>query len=115
MVAYLGREGYGLEWELRAGRQPCQNGTPAFLKRVLERARQLTDEPLLLCLDSGNDAMENIAAVENHYKPNEMAAPVHDRIKWNLRRESPEHWLAYAEKHGHWSEPRPGQRVARFE
>ena len=58
-----------MEWELRAGRQPCQN------KRVLKRARQLTDEPLLLCLDSGNDAMENIAAVENHNEPNEMAAP----------------------------------------
>jgi len=75
MVAYLGREGYGLEWKLRAGRQPCQNGTPAFLKRVLERARQLTDEPLLLRLDSGNDAMENIAVVEDHNEPNEMAAP----------------------------------------
>jgi len=81
MVAYLGREGYGLEWGARAGRQPCQNDTPAFLKRVLERARQLTDEPLLLRLDNGNDVMENIAAVEDHNKLNEMAAPVHDRIK----------------------------------
>ena len=45
MAAYLGQEGYGLKLELRAGSQHCQNGTPQFLQRVLERARQVTAAP----------------------------------------------------------------------
>jgi len=57
MAAYLGQEGYCLEWELRAGSQHCQKGTPVFLQRVLARARRLTALPLLLRLDSGNDAL----------------------------------------------------------
>ena len=40
MAAYLGREGYCLEFELREGKQHCQRGTPAFLSRVLSRARE---------------------------------------------------------------------------
>ena len=115
MAGYLGQEGYCLELELRAGSQHCQKGTPAFLQRVLGRARQLTAAPLLLRLDSGNDAIENIAVVEAHNEQDEKAAPAHYLIKWNPRQESPEKWLAYAEEHGHWSEPRPGKRVALFD
>ncbi|MCB1874817.1 MAG: hypothetical protein KDH88_02470 [Chromatiales bacterium] len=44
MAAYLGREGYCLEMELREGKQHCQKDTPAFLQRNLVRARSLTDE-----------------------------------------------------------------------
>ena len=115
MAGYLGQEGYCLELQLRPGSQHCQKGTPEFLERVLGRARQLTDAPLLLRLDSGNDAIENIAVVEAHNEQDEKAAPVHYLIKWNPRKESPERWLAYAEAHGEWSEPRPGKRVALFE
>ena len=114
MAGYLGQEGYCLELELRPGSQHCQKGTPEFLQRVLGRARQLTDTPLLLRLDSGNDAIENIAVVEAHNEQDEQAAPVHYLIKWNPRKESPERWLSYAEAHGEWSEPRPGKRVALF-
>ncbi|MFN2108066.1 MAG: IS1380 family transposase [Anaerolineae bacterium] len=114
MAAYLGQEGYCLELELRAGSQHCQKGTPAFLQRVLGRARQLTAAPLLLRLDGGNDAIENIAVVEAHNEQEARAVPAHYLIKWNPRQESPEKWLAYAEEHGHWSEPRPGKRVALF-
>jgi hypothetical protein len=42
MAAYVGQEGYCLELELREGSQHCQKGTPAFLQRVLGRARTLT-------------------------------------------------------------------------
>jgi hypothetical protein len=115
MAGYLGQEGYCLELELRPGRQHCQKGTPEFLQRVLGRARQLTAAPLLLRLDSGNDAIENIAVVEAHNEQDEQAAPVHYVIKWNPRQESPEKWLAYAEEHGHWSEPRAGKRIALFD
>jgi hypothetical protein len=114
MAAYLAREGYCLELELREGSQHCQKDTPAFLQRVLGRARQLTAAPLLVRLDGGNDAIENIAVIAAHEEQDEQAAPVHYVIKWNPRQERPEKWLAHAEVHGDWSEPRPGKRVALF-
>lgn len=115
MAAYLGQEGYCLEWELRAGSQHCQKDTPALLERVLTRARRLTALPLLLRLDSGNDALDNIATVIAHNEAHPDAAPVHYLIKWNPRQESPTQWLTYAEEYGDWSTPRPGKRVALFE
>jgi hypothetical protein len=115
MAAYLGQEGYCLELELREGKQHCQKETPAFLERVLERARTLTASPILLRLDGGNDAIENIEVVFEHNERYLGAAPVHYLIKWNPRKEDPERWLTYAEEHGEWTEPRPGKRVALFE
>ncbi|WP_420857096.1 transposase, partial [Thiococcus pfennigii] len=56
IAAYLGQEGYCVGLELRPGSQHCQNGTPEFLQHVIGRARQLSAAPLLLRLDSGNDA-----------------------------------------------------------
>ena len=70
----------------------------------------LTAAPLLLRLDGGNDTIENIAVVGAHNEQTEKTTPVHYVIKWNPRQESPEQWLAYAEEHGDWSEPRPGKR-----
>ena len=115
MAAYLGQEGYCLELELREGRQHCQKGTPELLTRVLERARRLTAAPLLVRLDSGNDALENIATIVGYEEQHPQTAPVHYLIKWNPRRERREGWLAYAAEHGDWSTPRPGKRVALFE
>jgi hypothetical protein len=115
MAGYLGREGFCLEFELREGSQHCQKGTPAFLQRVLGRARQLTAAPLLVRLDGGNDAIDNIAVITAHNEQDPQGAPVHYLIKWNPRKERPEDWLAYAEKHGEWSAPRPGKRVALFD
>jgi hypothetical protein len=115
MAGYLGQEGYCLELELRAGSQHCQKGTPEFLQRVLGRARQLTATPLLLRLDSGNDAIENIAVITAHNEHDAQGAPAHYLIKWNPRQENREQWLAHAEEHGEWSEPRPGKRVALFD
>ena len=100
---------------MRAGSQHCQKGTPALLQRVLARARRLTALPLLLRLDSGNDALDNIATIIAHNEAHPEAAPVHYLIKWNPRQESPTQWLTYAEEHGDWSTPRPGKRVALFE
>lgn len=115
MAAYLGQEGYCLELELREGKQHCQKDTPQFLQRVIGRARQLTTTSLLLRLDGGNDAIENIAVVAAHNEQDEKAAPVQYVIKWNPRQEGPEKWLAYAEDHGDWSAPRTGKRVALFD
>lgn len=115
MAAYLGQEGYCLEFELREGKQHCQKDTPAFLRRVLGQARRLTTAPLLLRLDSGNDAIENIAVVHAHMGQDEQAAVVQYVIKWNPRKESPEQWLAYAQEHADWTQPRPGKQVALFD
>jgi len=114
IAAYLGQEGYCLELELREGKQHCQKGTPDFLRRNLERARRLTDQPILLRLDSGNDAIENIDLVLEHNEQHPDDLPVHFIIKWNPRQQDPQRWLAYAEQYGDWYEPRPGKRVALF-
>lgn len=114
MAAYLGQEGYCLELELREGKQHCQKGTPDFLRRNLLRARRLSDKPILLRLDGGNDAIENIDVVMEHNEQHPDDLPVHYLIKWNPRQQDPQRWLAYAEEHGRWSEPRAGKRVALF-
>jgi hypothetical protein len=115
MAGYLGQEGWCLGFELRHGKQHCQNGTPAFLEAVLERARRVTEQPILLRLDGGNDAIENIEVVLAHNEREAGRAAVDFLIKWNPRKEDPVEWLDYAEKHALWSEPRPGKRVALFE
>ena len=80
MAAYLGREGYCLELELRVGKQHCQSGTPQFLERVLDRAGRLSTEPILARLDGGNDAIENIEVVLAHNENNaDHAAAYSDR------------------------------------
>jgi len=115
MAAYLGQEGWCLELELREGKQHSQSATPALLERILPRARALTERALLLRLDSGYDAIENIAVITTHNEQHGAGAPAHYIIKWNPRQESPEQWLAYAEAHAEWAEPRPGKRVAVFD
>ena len=115
MAAYLGREGYCLELELRVGKQHCQSGTAQLLQRVLDRAGRLSTQPILVRLDGGNDAIENIEVVLAYNEQNADRAPVDFLIKWNPRKEDPVQWLAYAEQHGQWEEPRPGKRVALFE
>ena len=115
IAAYLGQEGWCLGFELRHGKQHCQNGTPAFLEAVLERARRLTEQPILLRLDGGNDAIENIEVVLSHNEQDTARAPVDFLIKWNPRKADPIEWLEYAEKHAQWDRPRPGKRVAVFD
>ncbi len=60
MMAYIGTEGYGCNFELREGKQHCQNGTPIFLAETLSAAKKMTDKTLLVRMDSGNDAAENM-------------------------------------------------------
>lgn len=86
IMAYIGTEGFLANAELREGKQHCQKHTPEFLKQTLKLSHQLTDQPLLIRLDSGNDAAENLGIL------------IDDGswfiIKRNLRRsESKEDWL----------------------
>lgn len=89
IMAYIGTEGYLVNAELREGKQHCQNGTPAVLKETLSLAHRLTDAQLLVRLDSGNDAAENLGIL------------IDDGswfvVKRNLRRaETKEEWLKNA-------------------
>ena len=60
MMAYIGSEGFLANTELREGKQHSQKGTPAFLRETLAMAHQLTEKSLLIRMDSGNDAAENL-------------------------------------------------------
>ena len=91
IMAYIGTEGYLVNTELREGKQHCQKETPAFLRETIGLCRQLTSKPLLIRLDSGNDASENIGLfMEESYRYNNVSFI----IKRNPRKESKEEWLA---------------------
>ena len=53
MMAYIGTAGYAVNFELREGKQHCQNGTVEFLLETISLCKKLTDKPLLVRLDSG--------------------------------------------------------------
>lgn len=90
IFAYIGTEGYLIACELREGKQHCQKGTPNFLVEVLKLARQITDKPLLIRLDSGNDSADNIGIfMEECFRGDR----VHFIIKRNIRKENPREWL----------------------
>lgn len=114
MAAYLGQEGYCIGFELREGQQHCQKGTPEFLARTLRRAREVTSLPLLLRLDAGNDAIENIKVILEQNDLEKALPAVDFLIKWNPRQQNKEEWLEYAEKKARWTSPREGKRIALF-
>ena len=104
MMAYIGKEGYLVNTELREGKQHCQSGTPEFLRQTMKLCRNTTDKPILVRLDSGNDAAENVGIL--------LENGAYYVIKRNLRREDRTEW---AENIKSWckdiSEPREGKRV----
>ena len=91
MMAYIGTEGYAINFELREGKQHCQNGTVAFLQETIKLCKKLTDKPLLIRLDSGNDSIDNVAVL--------IQEGCYFIIKRNLRRESKEEWFNMAKQH----------------
>ena len=104
VFAYIGSEGYLANLELREGKQHCQKGTPRFLEETIALSRQLTDEPLLFRLDSGNDSTENIGIL--------LERGCHFIIKRNLRKESKEDWLRMAKDNSpDITHPRDGKDV----
>ena len=60
IMASIGNEGFLVNTELREGKQHCQKGTPRFLEETLHLSHELTDASLLIRMDSGNDAKENL-------------------------------------------------------
>ena len=104
---YLGNEGWCLACELREGKQHSQKEFVYVLQRVVPRAQTLTALPLLLRMDSAHDALENRAFCADE--------DIDFLIKWNPRQQDEQDWLAHAQAHGQWDEPRPGKRVALFD
>jgi len=103
VFAYLGAEGYLVNARLKEGKEHCQNGMPVFLRETIELARLVTDAPLLVRLDSGNDSADNIGVCAD--KNAEWI------IKRNLRNENPDEWLLIATAGGKASRPRDGKKV----
>ena len=104
MMAYIGTEGYAVNFELREGKQHCQNGTVEFLLETINLCKKLTDKPLLVRLDSGNDSIDNVAVlIENGY---------YFIIKRNLRKESKDEWFQMAKTYyKDITTPREGKTV----
>ena len=104
MMAYIGTEGYAINFELREGKQHCQKGTVKFLQETINLCHKLTDKPLLIRLDSGNDSIDNVAVL--------MDAGCFFIIKRNLRRESTDDWFEMAKQYcRNVTSPRDGKTV----
>ena len=82
VAAYLGREGYLLEFSLREGVQHSAKETEYSLERVLPLARKLTAAPLLVRMDSGFDSAKLTAELELQ---NAALGAVDWIVKWNPR------------------------------
>ena len=107
IFAYVGKEGYLANLELRPGSDHCQKGTKEFLEKTLRYARMMSDAPFLVRMDSGNDSLENIKVCRSE--------KAHYLIKRNLRQESKEEWLKIAMERGELEESRAGKEVWRGE
>jgi hypothetical protein len=104
ILAYVGKEGYILDCELRPGSQHCQNGTAAFIEGVKEQLKGIKAcGRILFRLDSGNDSFDTLKAVsgKGHYCI----------IKRNKRRENDEKWLKTAKRFGKRVVSRKGKKV----
>lgn len=104
IMAYIGTEGYAINFELRAGEQHCQKGTVEFLLETIRLCKKLTDKPLLIRLDSGNDSIDNVAVL--------IDQGCYFIIKRNLRRESKDGWFEMAKQYcQNVTSPRDGKTV----
>ena len=102
IFSYIGKEGYMLDCELRPGKQHCQKNTPEYLEKELKIIKELAlNVPVLLRLDSGNDATLKPLMKSGHFY----------LVKRNLRRESPEKWVDIGRAMGDLSVPRKGKEV----
>ncbi|KEQ13962.1 IS1380 family transposase [Endozoicomonas numazuensis] len=107
IMAYLGQEGWCMGCELRPGSQHSQNDFIPFLGAVLQRVRRITQQPILLRLDSAHDAEDTRMAVAQH-------ANVDHIIKLNPRQQyTSKAWLPKFEAAKvEWHELRAGKHYA---
>lgn len=100
---YLGQEGYVVNVELREGKTHVQKDTAFFLKDCLSYAQTITELPILVRMDGGNDSVDNLKVC--------VEKQANFLIKRNPRREKPENWLMIAEQFGTCVQEREGKRV----
>ena len=106
IMAYIGKEGYLADVELRPGSQHCQKGTAAFITRLIALLRSMQrGGRFLYRLDSGNDSFDTVKAIADSGKGHYCI------IKRNKRRESDEKWLKRAKRHGKRIEMRRGKKT----
>jgi len=104
IMAYVGKEGYLLDCELRPGSQHCQKGTGEFIEGVKERLGSIqSGGRLLFRMDSGNDSFDTLKAVTGEGR--------YCIIKRNKRKENDEKWLKTAKRHGKRVVSRKGKKV----
>jgi hypothetical protein len=108
MGAYLGVEGWNIGMELREGSDHSQQGFPAFLVRVIDSARRITSQRLLVRLDSAHDAAENLSLLHARRETTDHI------IKRNWRRRDTMPLVELAESRAQWTYPRPGKRIGVF-
>jgi hypothetical protein len=106
IIAYVGKEGYMLDCELRPGSQHCQKGTAAFIEGVQSQLKKIKKgSRLLFRMDSGNDSFDTLKMITSAGKLNYCI------IKRNKRRENDEKWLKRAKRHGRCIKSRKGKKV----
>lgn len=92
MMSYLGKGGFMLNTVLREGKAHSNcPGTLEYFLETIKMARAISNIPILIINDSGNDDIDNILAYEG-----EEANYI---VKRNLRRESKEEWFSLAQRH----------------
>ena len=107
IMAYLGQEGWCMGAELRPGSQHSQNDFLPFLNRILHRVRRLTQQPILLRLDSAHDAEDTRKDVAR-YKNVDHITKLNPRQQYTATS-----WLPTLETAGvEWDELRPGKHYA---
>jgi len=110
IMAYVGKEGYMLDCELRPGSQHCQKGTPAFIESLIGQLKRLEKGGrYLFRFDSGNDAWETLKTIASAGKE------YYCIIKRNNRRENEAEWLETAKRGGVRTEPRKGKKYGQAE
>jgi hypothetical protein len=107
IAAYLGKEGWCMEIELRPGCQHSQKEFIPFLRRVIKKVRKLTKKKILTRLDSAHDALDTRVALSGDRSVSYI-------IKWNPRKVDLSYWHAKAFAEGKVSTPREGKRIAVF-
>lgn len=106
IFAYLGEEGYQVNMEFRKGKEHCQSGTDIFLRDSILYSKKLTNNRILVRLDSGNDSKDNLKVC---YAEDTSVDFI---IKRNLRKESLSFWQSIAEEGStEVTEPREGKKV----
>lgn len=106
ILGYAGTEGWCVGAEFRPGVQHSQKGAPAFLRRCIGNLRGLGVDRVLVRLDSGFDAAETFATLD------EEGADF--LVKANPRGEGLGFWVVQAKllPGSFWERPLPNLRVA---